>query len=68
MEFVKGPDFPTRGMIMGRAGIRQAYATGQGDIRVRGKILVQNMPQRQDFWLRLVIHQGQHIDGKARGG
>ena len=37
MEFVKGPDFPTRGMIMGRAGIRQAYATGRGHIRVRAR-------------------------------
>ena len=37
MEYVKGPDFPTRGMIMGRAGIRQAYATGKGHIRVRAR-------------------------------
>ncbi len=37
MEHVKGPDFPTRGMIMGRAGIRQAYATGRGHIRVRAR-------------------------------
>ncbi len=37
MEYVKGPDFPTRGVIMGRAGIRQAYATGRGHIRVRAR-------------------------------
>ena len=37
MEYVKGPDFPTRGIIMGRAGIRQAYATGRGHIRVRAR-------------------------------
>ena len=30
MQYVKGPDFPTRGIIMGRSGIRQAYATGRG--------------------------------------
>lgn len=36
-EFIKGPDFPTGGMIMGRAGIRAAYATGKGKITVRGK-------------------------------
>ena len=35
MEFVKGPDFPTRGRIMGYQGIRDAYATGQGTIKVR---------------------------------
>lgn len=38
MEHVKGPDFPTRGIIMGRAGIRQAYATGRGKVYVRGKV------------------------------
>ena len=35
MEFVKGPDFPTRGRIMGFQGIRDAYTTGQGTIKVR---------------------------------
>ncbi|MBP3381132.1 MAG: DNA gyrase subunit A [Clostridia bacterium] len=37
MECVKGPDFPTGGVIMGRAGIRAAYATGRGRIIVRSK-------------------------------
>ncbi len=37
MQHVKGPDFPTRGIIMGRAGIRQAYATGRGRITVRAR-------------------------------
>ena len=37
MEYVQGPDFPTRGIIMGRGGIRQAYATGRGHIRVRAR-------------------------------
>ena len=32
MEHIKGPDFPTRGIIMGRSGIRAAYATGRGHI------------------------------------
>jgi len=36
-EYIKGPDFPTGGIIMGRAGIRAAYATGKGKIIVRGK-------------------------------
>ncbi len=36
-EFIKGPDFPTGGIIMGRSGIRAAYATGKGKIIVRGK-------------------------------
>ena len=37
MEHVKGPDFPTRGIIMGRAGIRAAYATGRGRVTVRAR-------------------------------
>ena len=37
MECIKGPDFPTGGIIMGRAGIRAAYATGRGKITVRAK-------------------------------
>lgn len=37
MKFVKGPDFPTGGVIMGREGIAQAYSTGRGRIIVRGK-------------------------------
>ena len=37
MEHVKGPDFPTRGIIMGRSGIRAAYATGRGRIMVRAR-------------------------------
>ena len=37
MEHVKGPDFPTRGIIMGRSGIRAAYATGRGKIVIRAK-------------------------------
>ena len=37
MEHIKGPDFPTRGIIMGRAGIRQAYATGRGRVVVRAR-------------------------------
>ena len=37
MNYIKGPDFPTRGIIMGRSGIRAAYATGRGRIVVRAR-------------------------------
>ena len=37
MRHVKGPDFPTKGIIMGRAGIRAAYATGRGKITIRAR-------------------------------
>ncbi len=42
-EFIKGPDFPTGGTIMGRAGIRAAYATGRGKIVVRGKAEIEEL-------------------------
>lgn len=37
MTFIPGPDFPTGGMILGRTGLRQAYATGNGSIKIRAK-------------------------------
>ncbi len=37
MQYVKGPDFPTKGIIMGRSGIRQAYATGRGRVVIRAR-------------------------------
>ncbi|MCD8377091.1 MAG: DNA gyrase subunit A [Oscillospiraceae bacterium] len=37
MEHIKGPDFPTRGIIMGRSGIRAAYATGRGKVVLRAR-------------------------------
>lgn len=37
MHYIKGPDFPTRGIIMGRSGIRAAYATGRGRLTIRSR-------------------------------
>lgn len=42
-EHIKGPDFPTGGIIMGRSGIRAAYATGKGRIIVRGKTEIEEV-------------------------
>ena len=47
MEHIKGPDFPTRGIIMGRAGIRQAYATGRGHIKVRARTEMEEFGQNR---------------------
>ena len=44
MEHVKGPDFPTGGIIMGYSGIRAAYATGRGKITVRARTEIEEMP------------------------
>ena len=43
MQYIKGPDFPTGGLIMGRSGIKEAYYTGHGRITVRAKTNVEEM-------------------------
>ena len=45
MEFVKGPDFPTSGVVIGNEGIRNAYATGRGRIVMRGVATIEPMPR-----------------------
>ncbi|MCI8918881.1 MAG: DNA topoisomerase 4 subunit A, partial [Eubacterium sp.] len=47
MEHIKGPDFPTGGIIMGRAGIRAAYATGKGKITLRARAEIEEIKGRQ---------------------
>lgn len=46
MQHIKGPDFPTGGIIMGRAGIRAAYATGRGRIILRGRAKIEDIKNR----------------------
>ena len=48
MESVKGPDFPTKGIIMGRSGIRAAYATGRGKITVRARAEFEEYGQNRE--------------------
>src|SRR5579859_1752534 len=48
MKYVKGPDFPTAGIILGRAGIRDAYETGRGRIRVQGKAHIEPIGQGKE--------------------
>ncbi len=43
-QFIKGPDFPTAGIILGQEGIKNAYATGHGRIVVQAKVLVEDIP------------------------
>lgn len=43
-DYISGPDFPTGGYILGRAGIKQAYETGRGSIMIRSKVKVEDMP------------------------
>jgi DNA gyrase subunit A len=48
MKLVRGPDFPTGGIILGRKGIRDAYLTGRGKIIVRAKVTVESSSQGKD--------------------
>ena len=48
MEHIQGPDFPTRGIIMGRSGIRAAYATGRGKITVRARTEFEEFGQNRE--------------------
>ena len=52
MEFIPGPDFPTAGIIVGRAGIRDVYSTGRGSIPVRARAVIE---RRQDGREQIVI-------------
>jgi len=63
MQYVKGPDFPTAGIIMGKDGIRSAYTTGRGSVRIRAKTTVEHMKNGKD---RLIVHEIPYQVNKAR--
>src|SRR5215207_1844495 len=54
MQFVKGPDFPTGGLILGRAGIMEAYRTGRGSVKMRAKAEIEETGKRGDR-LQIVV-------------
>ncbi len=63
MDIIKGPDFPTAGIIMGQAGIRAAYATGRGKITLRGRAEIEEW--KNDRY-RIVITEIPYMVNKAR--
>ncbi len=62
MECIKGPDFPTGGIIMGYSGIRAAYATGRGKITLRGRAEIEEENNR----FRIVVTELPYAVNKAR--
>ena len=62
-QFIKGPDFPTGGVIMGRSGIRAAYATGRGKIKVRAKTEIVELPNGKS---QILITEIPYMVNKAR--
>ena len=63
MEHIKGPDFPTGGIIMGRAGIRAAYATGRGKITLRARTEIE---EKKNGSFRIVVTEIPYMVNKAR--
>ncbi len=63
MSHIKGPDFPTGGVVLGLKGIRQAYHTGRGRIVVRAKSDIEEMPNNRE---RIVITEIPYMVNKAR--
>jgi DNA gyrase subunit A len=63
MTVIKGPDFPTAGMIIGQSGIRCAYRTGRGRIVVRGRTDIESMKNNR---LRIIVHDLPYMVNKAR--
>ena len=62
MDYIKGPDFPTGGYILGRSGIRRAFETGRGSIIMRGKTRIEEMPNGKS---RIVIYEIPYMVNKA---
>ncbi len=62
MDYIKGPDFPTGGYILGRSGIRRAFEMGRGSIIMRGKTRIEEMPNGKS---RIVIYEIPYMVNKA---
>ncbi len=62
MQYVKGPDFPTAGYILGREGIKQAYTTGRGTITMRAKTTIEEEGNKP----RIIVHELPYQVIKAR--
>ncbi len=63
LPIVKGPDFPTGGIILGTRGVEEAYRTGRGKIRVRGVTSIEAMPNGKS---RIIVSELPYMVNKAR--
>jgi DNA gyrase subunit A len=63
MRKIKGPDFPTAGLILGREGIRDAYETGRGSIKMRARVVMEEGRQGRQ---RVVVSELPYMVNKAR--
>ncbi|MDF2685173.1 MAG: gyrA [Clostridia bacterium] len=63
LNFIKGPDFPTGGLIMGKSAIRQAYYTGRGKVTVRAKVEIEEYKENRN---RIVITEIPYMVNKSK--
>ncbi len=63
LKVIKGPDFPTGGMILGTRGIEEAYRTGRGKVRVRAVTDIETMPNGKS---RIIVSELPYMVNKAR--
>lgn len=66
LTFIKGPDFPTGGIIYGTSGIREYFATGRGRIVVRGKAEIENSGNRESIIITEIPYQVNKADLVAK--
>ena len=66
MEYVKGPDFPTGGIILGNSGIKKAYDTGRGTITIRSKAVIEEGPTHSSIIITEVPYGVNTMDLKNR--
>ncbi|GEK90838.1 DNA gyrase subunit A [Alkalibacterium kapii] len=63
MEVLPGPDFPTGAMVLGKSGIRKAYETGRGSIKIRAKVRIEVQPNGKE---RIIVDEIPYLVNKAR--
>lgn len=63
MKYIKGPDFPTGGLILGKKGIEEAYETGRGKLKLRGEAIIEQMSNSKQ---RIVVKSLPYQVNKAR--
>lgn len=63
MEYIPGPDFPTGAQIMGTSGIRAAYATGRGKLKIRAKAEIESWKENRE---RIIVTELPYMVNKAR--
>lgn len=62
MDYIKGPDFPTAGFLIGRSGIRQAYTTGRGTVTTRARTSIEEHNNKA----RIIVEELPYMVNKAR--